>query len=305
MVMAEDYTADLTDLTINRPFKGHSPKEVLTVFFYWDPERTDILVNYVACSLDTELYLSITSELLNLFLNDHHLVPRSTYRKAIGEGVRTITYGAHTSLAAVQKSHKFVTNITTADNHQPVLLLCHKLATLMPRSVPYLCITVVVLTTGEDLAPHRDIQNHRHFRNATISFGKWEGGVLQTYEDDIWVNQDSRDQWVILDARNTFHRVTAVEGDRVSVIYHTPQHLDRLRQEDWDILSDTGFPVDQLWEGGLLKEPSELDEDDCPQEQIMSVRQTSPTLSEGELYLAEELDLDANAVFRPTLRKKG
>ena len=302
VVMAEDYTADLTDLTINRPFKGHSPKEVLTVFFYWDPERTDILVNYVACSLDPELYLSITSELLNLFLNDHHLVPRSTYRKAIGEGVRTITYGAHTSLAAVQKSHKFVTNITTADNHQPVLLLCHKLATLMPRSVPYLCITVVVLTTGEDLAPHRDIQNHRHFRNATISFGKWEGGVLQTYEDDIWVNQDSRDQWVILDARNTFHRVTTVEGDRVSVIYHTPQHLDRLRQEDWDILSDTGFPVDQLWEGGLLKEPSELDEDDCPQEQIMSVRQTSPTLSEGELYLAEELDLDANAVFRPTLQ---
>ena len=116
VVMAEDYTADLTDLTINRPFKGHSPKEVLTVFFYWDPERTDILVNYVACSLDPELYLSIMSELLNLFLNDHHLVPRSTYRKAIGEGVRTITYGAHTSLAAVQKSHKFVTNITTADH---------------------------------------------------------------------------------------------------------------------------------------------------------------------------------------------
>ena len=173
VVMAEDYTAELTDVTLNRPFKGHSPKEVLTVFFYWDPERTDVMVNYVACSLDLELYLSITSELLNLFLNDPHLVPRSSHRKAIGEGVRTITYGAHTSLAAVQKSHKFVTNITTADNHQPVLLLCHKLATLMPRSIPYLCITVVVLTTGEDLAPHRDIQNHRHFRNATILFGKW------------------------------------------------------------------------------------------------------------------------------------
>ena len=75
---------------------------------------------------------------------------------------------------------------------------------------------------NRNLAPHRDIQNHRHFRNATISFGKWEGGVLQTYEDDIWVNQDSRDEWVILDARDTFHRVTPVEGDRVSIIYHTP-----------------------------------------------------------------------------------
>ena len=302
VVMAEDYTEELNEVTINRPFKGHSPKEVLTVFFYWDPERTDHMVNYIACSLDLEMYLSITSELLNLLLNDSHLVPRSSYRKAIGEGVRTITYGAHTSLAALQKSHKFVTNITTADNHQRVLLLCHKLATLMPRSIPYLCITVVVLTTGEDLAPHRDIQNHRHFRNATISFGKWEGGVLQTYEDDIWVNQDSRDQWVVLDARNTFHRVTSVEGDRVSVIYHTPQHLNRLRQDDWDILRDAGFPVDQLWEGGLLKELSDAEDDDCPQEQIMTVRQTTPAFSESEFYVAEDLDLDANSVFRPTLQ---
>ena len=96
--------------------------------------------------------------------------------------------------------------------------------------------------------------------------------------------------------------MTSVEGDRVSVIYHTPQHLDRLRQDDWDILRDAGFPVDQLWEGGLLKEPSEFDDEDCPQEQIMTVRQTSPTLSEGELYMAEDLDLDANSVFRPTLQ---
>ena len=37
-------------------------------------------------------------------------------------------------------------------------------------------------------------------------------------------------------------------------------------------------------------------------EQIMTVRQTSPTLSEGEIYMADELDLDANSVFRPTLQ---
>ena len=119
VVMAEDYTEELTEVTINRPFKGHSPKEVLTVFFFWDPERTDHMVNYIACSLDLEMYLSITSELLNVLLNNP-LVLRSSYRKPIGEGVRTITYGAHTSLAALQKSHKFVTNITTADNHQRV-----------------------------------------------------------------------------------------------------------------------------------------------------------------------------------------
>ena len=110
------------------------------------------------------------------------------------------------------------------------------------------------------------------------------------------------DQWVVLDARNTFHRVTSVEGDRVSVIYHTPQHLDRLRQDDWDILRDTGFPVDQLWEGGLLKELSDAEDEDCPQEQIMTVRQTTPAFSESELYVTEDLDLDANSVFRPTLQ---
>ena len=76
------------------------------------------MVNYVACSIDQESCMDLTGELLNMYLNDHHLVPRSTYRKAIGEGMRTITYGAHTSLAASKKSHKFVTNITTADMHQ-------------------------------------------------------------------------------------------------------------------------------------------------------------------------------------------
>ena len=34
----------------------------------------------------------------------------------------------------------------------------------------------------------------------------------------------------------------------------------------------------------------------------MTVRQTSPALSEGEIHIVEEVDLDANAVFRPTLQ---
>ena len=197
-------------------------------------------------SIDQDSYLAVTQDLLNIYFNDPMLIPRCTYRKAIGEGVRPITYGAHTSLAAYKKSHKFITNITTAERHEVALLLCHKLATLMPRSVPYLAITVVALSTGEELAPHRDIQNHRHFRNATISFGKWTGGVLQVYEDDIWTNQDSCDKWVILDARNTFHRVTTVEGERLSVIFHTPQHLNRLLPDDWEELRRAGFPVDEI-----------------------------------------------------------
>ena len=34
----------------------------------------------------------------------------------------------------------------------------------------------------------------------------------------------------------------------------------------------------------------------------MTVRQTSPALSEGEIHMIDELDLDANSVFRPTLQ---
>ena len=34
----------------------------------------------------------------------------------------------------------------------------------------------------------------------------------------------------------------------------------------------------------------------------MTVRQTSPTFSDGEMCMMDELDLDANSVFRPTLQ---
>ena len=51
----------------------------------------------------------------------------------------------------------------------------------MPVFVPFLSITIVVLSTGEELGPYRDIQNNRHCRNATISFGQWTGGVLQLW----------------------------------------------------------------------------------------------------------------------------
>ena len=105
-----------------------------------------------------------------MYGNDPKLIPRSTYRKNVGEGIRTITYGAHTSLVASDRSGKFVTNVTTAVGHEICLMKCHKLATSMPERFPYLSITVVHLTTGETLLPHKDVQNHRLFRNITTSF---------------------------------------------------------------------------------------------------------------------------------------
>ena len=63
--------------------------------------------------------------------------------------------GAHTSNAASGKSGKHVTLITESVNHGPTLTLCHRLATTMPSPFPYLSITVVILTDGEELSPHK------------------------------------------------------------------------------------------------------------------------------------------------------
>ena len=178
----------------------------------------------------------------------------------------------------------------------------------MPNPFPYLCITVVLLTDGEKLSPHRDVQNHRVHQNATISFGDWEGGVLQVLEEDKWINQDSSDQWVFLNARDTYHRVTEVKGNRLSVIYHTPQHLHRLDKEDWESLRESGFPVDAVWELGLS--PPEEDE---PDEEVEEVFQTicesitmTPQVTPGlEDVKDQEISTSTfpdSAVMRPTLQ---
>ena len=173
--MAEDYTRDLTPESQARPLPGKVPKEVLTVFFYRISDNP-VYLTYIQAGSITDRCMNITQRLLNIYLNDKNMVPRSAYRKAIGDGIRTITYGAHTSLAANGKSSSFVTNVTSAELHQEAMMLCHELGKLMTAFVPYLSITIVVLSTGEELGPHRNIQNNRHCRNATISFGQWTGG---------------------------------------------------------------------------------------------------------------------------------
>ena len=75
-----------------------------------------------------------------------------------------------------------------------------------------LCVTVVLVMDGESLSPHKDVQNHRSFKNATTFFGTWTGGVLQIQENEEWVDMEPRDSWIILDARVTRHRVTTVQG---------------------------------------------------------------------------------------------
>ena len=55
--------------------------------------------------------------------------------------------------------------------------------------------------------------------------------------------------------------MTEVTGYRLSVIHHTPQHLG-LSSEDWDILRDTGFPVNAVWEQGMTNQDESDDESD-------------------------------------------
>ena len=282
------------------------------MFFSWEDNPIVQALSTVTPPGDKTRYEAISVELLQKYSQNLRLIPRSTYRKAIGEGVRTITYGAHTSNAASGKSGKHVTLITESMNHNPTLTLCHRLATTMPKPFPYLSITVVVLTDGEELSPHKDIQNHRLHQNATISFGNWTGGVLQILEEEKWINRDSRDQWVFLNARDTYHRVTEVTGYRLSVIYHTPQHLHRLTSEDWDILRDNGFPVDAVWEQGMSNQ-DESDDDSEPDPKVNELiqaaespielsRQTSPDENPGPLVeLDDSMDIPWSSL-KPTMQ---
>ena len=277
--MAEENIHELSPEEQTRSFMGKVPKEVLTIFFYWDGARVLPSLNTVKATKGKSQYLSLTNDLFNLYENDSKLIPRSTYRKNVGEGIRTITYGAHTSLVASERSGKFVTNVTTAVGHEICLAKCHKLATLMPEKFPYLCITVVHLTTGESLLPHKDTQNHRLFRNITTSFGDWTGGVLQIDQEGTWLDHDSRDAWVVLDARTTRHQVTMVHGTRLSITYHTPQHLHRLRRDDWDQLREAGFPVDRVWEQGMSLEIG--DEDVFYSSSLMAINHQSQASEVG------------------------
>ena len=65
--MPEDFAAYLSEDELNRPFAGNVPKEVLTVFFYWDTNREAVMYNYVNVSTDHDQNLQLIRELINLF----------------------------------------------------------------------------------------------------------------------------------------------------------------------------------------------------------------------------------------------
>ena len=85
VVMSEDYIANMNDEDVNRQFQGHLPKEILTVFFYWDNYRPSVSLNFVEVSTDQESYLTLTQEFLNLYLNDPQLIPDQCLEKQVAK----------------------------------------------------------------------------------------------------------------------------------------------------------------------------------------------------------------------------
>ena len=107
---------------------------------------------------------------------------------------------------------------------------------------------------------------------------------------------------MVLDARTTRHQVTMVHGTRVSITYHTPQQLHRLKMDDWNQLREAGFPVDRVWEQGMpLDTPGE--EDLTFSSSLMNVRQQSQASEvETQEDVLQNLQVDHNLLLRPTLQ---
>ena len=92
-----------------------------------------------------------------------------------------------------------------------------------------------------------------------------------------------------------------VHGTRISITYHTPQQLHRLKREDWDQLREAGFPVDRVWEQGmsLTSEEEEL----TFSSSLMNVKQQSQASEvETQEEISNSLQVDHNLLLRPTLQ---
>ena len=105
---------------------------------------------------------------------------------------------------------------------------------------------------------------------------------------------------MVLDARTTRHQVTVVQGTRVSITYHTPQQLHRLKREDWDQLREAGFPVDRVWEQGISLE---VEEEEFLASSLMNIRQSSQASEvETQEEVLQNLQVDHNLLLKPTLQ---
>ena len=82
------------------------------------------------------------------------------------------------------------------------------------------------------------------YLNYTISFGRYEGGHLEMLRNQDWQSCTVPLIWTEFTAEILEHRVREVtSGERFSVTFFTPSHLERLTERDWMNLESHGFPV--------------------------------------------------------------
>ena len=92
-----------------------------------------------------------------------------------------------------------------------------------------------------------------------------------------------------------------VHGTRLSITYHTPQHLHRLRRDDWDQLREAGFPVDRVWEQGMSLETG--DEDVIYSSSLIAINhQSQASEVETQEEVLSNLQIDHNLLLKPTLQ---
>ena len=72
--MAEENVHELSTDEQTRRFLGKVPKEVLTIFFYWDGARVLPWINAVEATKDKSQFLNITNDLFNMYGNDPKLM---------------------------------------------------------------------------------------------------------------------------------------------------------------------------------------------------------------------------------------
>ena len=76
VVMAEDVRCSMDEAQIHRPFKGESPKEVLTVFFSWEETPVVQSVSSVAEPGNKARYDAISAEILEQCSQNHPVMRR-------------------------------------------------------------------------------------------------------------------------------------------------------------------------------------------------------------------------------------
>eukprot|EP00971_Amphidinium_carterae_P311340 6188068-Amphidinium_carterae.1 len=170
---------------------------------------------------------------------------------------RFLLLGAYTTRGAG------VTSATSTPRGRRLLQLVHQLARAGGRpKEEYLSIS---LSSHSGLATHVDANNHLDHHSWHVGLGTYKGGLLRLSRDAAGENNRAglrqvRNQWTEFDGTGQ-HGVTPVEpgGKRYGITLFTPNHLERLKDYDWEILKSYQFPCRRIREKLARKKRAKME----------------------------------------------